>query len=220
MIATGLLACLAAALLSSEEPLGTIALGWTFKRTDSDSKPARLPGGGRPALSRSQFARRRPMQDGYKLYRVSATLALTARRRHPVSRVNCGVSARWGADCSCFRQAGPLPASKRRTSRPNRCHRAQRWNLTLREPQWPRCPSMIRFAISQTSPELASAGAPAGRPASAGSGPCRGIVTPRRLTFPFVSIWRTSAKPGALIGCRLNGPGGSTNVQTSALLSR
>ncbi len=220
VIATGLLACLAAALLSSEEPLGTIALGWTFKRTDSDSKPARLPGGGEARIIAVTIRATAANASGYKLYRVSATLALTARRRHPVSRVNCGVRVPAGA---LIVHVSGKPALYPRPS-----------EELLAQPVPPS--SEVEFDAQGASMATVSLDDPfrhfTNEPGIGVSWGARGPTSQRwewalprdsyatALNLSFVSIWRTSAKPGALIGCRLNGPGGSTNVQTSALLSR
>ncbi|HJX33517.1 MAG TPA: hypothetical protein VJ257_04905, partial [Solirubrobacterales bacterium] len=69
-IAVGLVACVAAALLSTDEPIGAAALAWETHSSIPDSKPAAIPGGGVMRIGDAEIRATSPNVSGYKLYRV------------------------------------------------------------------------------------------------------------------------------------------------------
>ncbi len=220
VIAIGLLACVAAALLSTEEPLGATALSWTSRHTLADSAPVRLPGGGEARIGAVTIRTTAPNASGYKLYRVAATLALKPRRGRGPGRVICGVAVPSGA---LLVHTPDKPAFYPRPS-----------EELIAQPVPPS--SEVEFDAQGASTATVSVNGGfrhfTNEPGIGVSWGARGPTSQhwqwtlpsdhsaRALKLSFVSIWRTSAKPGALINCLLNGAGGSARTQINASLSR
>ncbi len=90
VVAVGLLACLAAALLTNEDLLGAAQLEWTQTREIPDSKRVEVPGGGgEMRLSQGQLRVTEPNFAGYKLYRVSQVLEIGAGTQVGQARIKC-----------------------------------------------------------------------------------------------------------------------------------
>jgi hypothetical protein len=90
VVAVGLLACLAAALLSNEDLLGAAQLEWTQDQEMPDSKPTEVPGGGgEMRLTSGQLRVTEPNFAGYKLYRVSQVLEIEAGTEIGKGRIKC-----------------------------------------------------------------------------------------------------------------------------------
>jgi hypothetical protein len=90
VVAVGLLACLAAALLSNEDLVGAAALEWTATREFEDSKPAEVPGGsGSMRLLDGELRATEPNFAGYKVYRVSNVLEIDAGSPVGHGRIKC-----------------------------------------------------------------------------------------------------------------------------------
>jgi len=90
VIAVGLLASLAAALLTNTDLVGAAQLEWTATREIPDSKPAEVPGGGgEMQLVDSQLRATEPNFAGYKLFRVSTVLEINAGTPVGQARIKC-----------------------------------------------------------------------------------------------------------------------------------
>ncbi len=90
VVAIGLLACLAAALLSNEDLLGAAQLEWTQSQEIADSRPVEVPGGGgEMRLTEGQLRVTEPNFAGYKLYRVSQVLEIGAGTQVGQARIKC-----------------------------------------------------------------------------------------------------------------------------------
>ena len=75
MIAIGLLATVAAALLSTDKPIGAATLEWVGEAPMPDSKTAAIPGGGTMQLGEGGIRSTEPNISDYTLFRVSARAA-------------------------------------------------------------------------------------------------------------------------------------------------
>lgn len=89
VLAVGLIATVAAALLSTSEPLGAVTLEWKAKAPLPDSPVARLPDGSPVQLTRAGLRVTAPNIAGYKLYRVAAVLTIGANAAVGHARVRC-----------------------------------------------------------------------------------------------------------------------------------
>lgn len=90
MIAVGLFACLAAALLANENLAGAARLEWTKSRPIPDSKATEVPGGGGELRLRDGKIRAsEPNFAGYKLFRVSTVLEIDAGTAVGQGRIRC-----------------------------------------------------------------------------------------------------------------------------------
>lgn len=220
MIAVGLLATVAAALLSTEEPIGATVLSWEARAPLPDSKPAPIPGGGRMRLSEAGIRATEANAGGYRLYRVAAALTIDAGSAAGRDRVRCVVRVPSRTALIVRtpenRAAYPLPSTE-----------------LAKQP----APSRVSVEFSSNGAELAKVelgdafGAftnqpgvvvdwapfrpgrqtwewrlPGGRPA-------------RPLRLGFASIWRTTGTPAARISCSVKGAG-STTVRTAGTLGR
>lgn len=215
MIAVGLLATVAAALLSTEGPAGSAALGWEAMAPLPDSGPVALAGGGKMRLSEGGIRDTEATSSGYRLYRVAAVLtidpgAVAARRR-----VHCETlvpeTTTTIARTPESRAAYPLPST------------------ALEDQPLPRSVT-IEFGSNGAELakiELADAfGAFASRPgATVEWEPYRPnrqgwewrlprVQAGKPLRLGFASIWRTTGAPTARIACSL----GRTTVRSAGAL--
>jgi hypothetical protein len=220
VIAVGLLATVAAALLSTEGPTGSAALGWEAMAPLPDSRPMAVNGGGTIRLSEAGIRDTEATSIGYRLYRVAAVLtidpgAVAARRRVHCETLVPGTTTTI-AHTPESRAAYPLPST------------------ALEDQPLPRSVT-IEFGSNGAELakiELADAfGAFANRPgATVEWEPYRANrqgwewrLPPQRrgepLRLGFASIWRTTATPTARIACASPGASSST-VRTSGTLER
>jgi hypothetical protein len=219
VIAIGLLATVAAALLSTDKPIGSATLEWIEEAPMTSSKPVAIPGGGQMALSDAEIRSTEPNVSEYTLFRVSAVLTIDADSAVGHGRLSCAVQVP--------RRTLIAQTSKSRAAYP-------RSSEELFEQDTPET-SLVEFSSHST--DLASVdvsdifgkrytaekgivvewapyrigrqvwklGLPGGRPA-------------HDLKLPFVSIWRTTAKPAARMACTIETAAGSATVRTSGSL--
>jgi hypothetical protein len=89
VIAVGLLATIAAALLSTTKPLGAVALEWEGGAALPDSGEVAIPGGGAMRIVDAEIRDSEENAAGYRLFRVSAVLEIDAGSAVGQARVNC-----------------------------------------------------------------------------------------------------------------------------------
>jgi hypothetical protein len=89
VIAVGLLATIAAALLSTTKPLGAVALEWEGRTALPDSREVAIPGGGAMQIVDVEIRDSEENVSGYRLFRVSAVLEIEAGSAVGQARVNC-----------------------------------------------------------------------------------------------------------------------------------
>jgi hypothetical protein len=219
VIAIGLLATLAAAVLSTDKPIGAATLEWIEEAPMASSKPVAIPGGGQIGLSQAEIRSTEPNISDYTLFRVAAVLTIDADSAVGQGRLSCAVQVP--------RRTLIAQTSKSRAAYP-------RSSEDLFEQDTPET-SLVEFSSHST--DLASVdvsdvfgkryttekgivvewapyvvgqqvwklGLPSGRPKE-------------DLKLPFVSIWRTTAKPVARMSCTVENAAGSATVRTAGSL--
>jgi hypothetical protein len=219
VIAIGLLATVAAAVLSTDKPIGAATLEWIEEAPMASSKPVAIPSGGQMGLSKAEIRSTEPNISDYTLFRVSAVLTIDAGSAVGHGRLSCAVHVP--------RQTLIAQTSKSRAAYP-------RSSEDLFEQDTPET-SLVEF--SSRSTDLASVevsdvfgkrytgergivvewgpyrigqqvwrlGLPRGRPKE-------------DLRLPFVSIWRTTVKPSARMACTVETAAGSAMIRTSGSL--
>lgn len=223
LIAVGLLACVAAALLTTDKASGEAAqLEWVQRVPMADSQPAAVPGGGGTMeLIRGAIRTTGINVSGYSLFRVSALLRIDAGAPVGSGRILCSVKATGSAEIA--QSSGGLRATYPRSS-------VGLYNQEV--------PEAILLDFSSHSTELAvleldalpgrfttekgvkvewpkyEVGTehleyflPAGKPK-------------RDLELPFETVWRTTAVPAAKVACTLTTGAGTTTVRSAAALTK
>jgi hypothetical protein len=219
VIAVGLLATLAAAVLSTDKPLGAATLEWVEESPLPNPEPVAIPGGGEMTLSNAAIRSTEPNAGDYTLFRSSALLTIDAGSAVGHGRLRCTIVVP--------KQTIIAKTPKSRASYPRSSedladqeihdtslvefssHSTDLASVEIgdvlgsrytREPgivvEWP------PFRIGRQVWQL---GLPAGRPKD-----------PLRL--PFISIWRTTVTPAARISCTIETAAGSATVKTAGAL--
>src|SRR5262245_1458308 len=91
VVALGLLATVAAALLSTDKLLGAATLEWVEKTPLPDSKKAAIPGGGEMQLTEAGIRVSEPNVSDYTLYRTSALLTISRGAAIGHARLRCSI---------------------------------------------------------------------------------------------------------------------------------
>jgi hypothetical protein len=221
VVAVGLLACAAAALLTTDKASGEAAqLEWVQRVPIADSKPAAVPGGGGTVQLTGGAIRTTGINvSGYSLFRVSSLLRIDAGAPVGSGRILCSVKATGGAEIA--QSSGGLRATYPRSS-------AGLYNQEV--------PEVILLDFSSHGTELAvleldgmtsrfttekgvklkwpkyKVGTehleyflPAGKPK-------------QDLELPFETVWRATGIPAAKVACTLTTGAGKTTVRTAAAL--
>ncbi len=218
VIAIGLLATIAAALLSTDKPLGAATLEWVEEAQLPDSKVS-IPGGGEMRLTKAEIRSTEPNVSDYTLYRTSALLTISAGSAIGHGRLRCTI-----------RVPKRTIAAKTHNSRAS----YPRSSEELFEQDTPET-SLVEFSSHST--DLASVemsdvvgerytrekgivvewapyrigrqvwqyGLPAGHPKE-------------DLTLPFATVWRTTARAAAHISCTTETAAGTATVRTAGTL--
>ncbi len=97
MIAVGLIACAAAALLSTDQPIGAAEVEWGAPTPIPESKPVAIPGGGTMRIGQAGLRATAPNGGGYRLYRIAAALEISRSAAVGHGRVRCLVQVPAGA---------------------------------------------------------------------------------------------------------------------------
>lgn len=219
VIAIGLLATAAAALLSTEGPLGSTTLGWRARASLPASRPAVLPGGGHMRLADVEIAATEANGSGYRLYRVAAVLGIRAGTAQRRGRLRCTVRVpalrALIAHTPESRAIYPLPSSElskqpvpRRVSIEFSAGGAELARVGLGD-AFDHFASQHGITVEWVSPGIGRQGwewrLPPRRPA-------------QRLRLAFASIWRTPDVPAARIYCTLANGSGTATVRTAGSL--
>lgn len=219
MIAVGLVACVAAALLSTDKPIGAAELAWESKVAIPDSKPARIPGGGTMQIVGAGLRATERNVGEYRLYRQAATLRIGPGAAVGQARVSCAVRVPGDAIVAHTPigiAAYPLPSEDLAKQGvidqvvvEFNSHSTELARVELGD-------AFDRFAVSpgvtvewanyRPQRQRWSWGLPAGRP-------------PEPLDLGFASIWRTTSAPAARIACTVTTGAGSATVRTAGALS-
>jgi hypothetical protein len=211
VVAVGLLATVAAALLSTDDPVGAAELNWDAKRPLPDSRTASIPGGGAMQIEDAGIRVSAPNAAGYRIYRVAAVLAIDAGSAVGQARVRCETTVPSGVEVA--------QTPEYRASYPRSSEELVKQELPER--------TLVEFASHGT--ELATLGLD---DAFAGFANRRGIVVewlPYRvgregwqwglppdepLDLGFATYWRTTGPIRARVICGIETAGGQASVET------
>jgi hypothetical protein len=219
VIAIGLLATLAAALLSTDKPIGTATLEWIEEAPMASSKPVAIPGGGQMGLSKAEIRSTEPNVSDYTLFRVSAVLTIDASsavgqgrlecsvhvpRRTLVAQTHKGRAAYPRSSEDLFEQDTPETSLVEFSS-----HSTDLASVDVSDVFGQRYTTergiVVEWAPYEIGQQVWQLGLPNGRPKE-------------DLKLPFVSIWRTTVTPAARMACAVETAAGSATVRTAGSL--
>lgn len=221
VIAVGLLACLAAALLATGRGEGEAAnLEWVKRAAMPDSAPVDVPGGsGQMQLVDAEIKATGTNVSGYALYLAGATLRIDGGSPVGRGRILCSVAA--GNRTEIAQTSGGLRAVFPRSSEAGIYSQdvpetvlidfsARGGELVVVEPElfpgfttekgvkleWP------KYTVGTERLKYFIAGKPK-----------------RDLVLPFYTVWKTTAIPKAAISCTLETSAGEATVRTAGGLA-
>lgn len=221
MVAVGLIATLAAALLATDEAGGTsVKLEWEARAELPDSAPARIPGSGSMRLGEAGLRVTEDNINGERVFRATAVLTIEAGSAVGQARVRCGMSGGGAELGRSVNSRGAFPRS------------SGEYSLTKQE-----VPESVGVKFHSNGAEYASLefgdafetftdlrdvvvswetyktnsqewqwGLPEGR-----------LQEP--LELGFASFWRTTKVPSVSISCTLENATGSATVRTAGDLA-
>jgi hypothetical protein len=223
VIAIGLLACVAAALLATDKGSGDAAsLEWVQAAPIPDSKPAQVPGGSQSMqLVAGEISATGTNVSGYSLFRVASTLRIEPGAPIGDGRILCSVSASRGAEIA--QTAGGLRATYPRSSEAG---------IYSQE-----VPETVLLDFSARGSELAVLeGEDIGRFTTekgvklewpeykVGTEHLKYFIAggkPKRdLALPFYTVWRATAIPAAEVACTLTTSAGEATAHTAGELKK
>lgn len=221
VVAVGLLACVAAALLATSPGEGQAAqLEWVKRAPIPDSAPARVPGGtGQMRLLGGEIKATGSNVSGYTLFLVGASLQIEAGSPVGNGRVLCTVASRRRTEIA--QTSGGLRATFPRSSEAGIYSQdvpetllidfsARGGELVILEPEplrgfttergvkleWP------KYEVGTENLKYFIAG---GKPK-------------RDLVLPFYTVWKTTAVPSATVSCTLTTSAGEATARTAGEL--
>ena len=221
MIVIGLLACVAAALLTTGKGEGAAAdLEWVQASPLPDSKAVAVPGGGgRLRLTEAGIRATGTNASGYELYRVASVLKIDAGSPVGGARIHCSVRGRQGAEVA------QTPGS--RASYPRSSEELIKQGV----------PKNVLAEFNSHGTDLAlvefgdvfesfanERGIKLEWPAyKVGREQWEWFLPPgppsEPLKLGFASVWRATAIPSAQIACSLTASAGSASVATGGALT-
>jgi hypothetical protein len=223
VIAVGLLACIAAALLTTDKGSGEAAnLEWVQSAPIADSKPIQVPGSSETMrLSDGEISATGTNFSGYSLFRVAATLRIDAGAPVGDGRILCSVRA--GERTEVAQTAGGLRATYPRSSEAG---------IYSQE-----VPETILVDFSARGSELAVLETDDVARFTSEKGvklewPTYEVGTERlkyfisggkpkqELALPFYTVWKTRAAPAAGVACTLKTSAGEATVRTEGALKK
>jgi hypothetical protein len=225
VVAVGLVATVAAALLANENLAGeAAALEWVQERPIPDSKAVEVPGGGGQTMQLTQgnMYATGVNVSGYSLFSAGTVLRIEAGAPVGSSRIRCAQRAPKGAEVA---QTAGLRASYPRSSEKN-----------LEEQELPESGVQVEFSSHGTySAEVQLERLPHRAANEVGiklewpaykpgierwhyflpPGPPKST-----LALPFVTVWRATKVPAVQISCTLTTSAGTATVRTAAAFSK
>ncbi len=224
VVAVGLFACLAAALLATDKSSGSAAdLEWVQKTPLPDSKSVPVPGGGGEQIRLIEAGIRATGTNvsGYSLYRAAARLEIDAGAPIGSGRIRCAIQAPGRTEVA---QTPGSRASYPRSSE----------DLFAQE-----VPEVVLAEFSSHGAGLAvlefgdlfedgfssERGLKVEWPTyEVGKERWEWFLPPgqptQTLSLPFASVWKTTAIPSARIACTLTTSAGSATVRTAGALDK
>jgi hypothetical protein len=222
VIAVGLLACVAAALLTTGKGEGAAAeLEWVQKMPLPDSKAATVPGGGGEfRLTEAGIRATGTNVSGYELFRAGAILKIDAGAPIGGARVYCSVHGPADAEVA---QTPKSRASYPRSSE-ELIKQGVPGNVLVEFNSHGTDLALVEFADSFES-FVDEPGINIEWPTyKVGLEQWEWFLPPGRLSKPlelgFASVWRTAEIPSARIACKLTTSAGTATVRTKGALSK
>ena len=219
VVALGLALSLLAALLTVADSEGGAQLDWERSGSIPDSRPAGLGEGGSLQVGDAGFEATRPNAGGYTLFRVSATLTADLGGYSGRSPARCTVRVPKRtvlARTPGKRASYPLPSEDLRTQA---------------VPEL----SVVRFSAKGTdtvgvdlqdafeeftnSPDVKVEWAPYQQGRQTWEWVLAPVERKRAVTLSFATMWRTTATPGARIGCSVEAGPDRARVATAGSLA-
>jgi hypothetical protein len=218
VVAVGLVACVAAWLLSTDEVGGSsVAIEWEQRAPLPDSRPATIPGGGSMRLEDGGLRATEENINGERVYRATSVLRITAGSAVGQARVNCTTRGGRGAELGrTVNSRGAFPRS------------SGEYNLTKQD-----VPGSVGVRLPIQGAEFASLemedafeaftdtpgvvvswlpyrtdsqewqwGLPEGRPTEP-------------LALGLATFWRSAGQPEVAVACRLENAIGAATVRTA-----
>jgi hypothetical protein len=222
VVAVGLLACVAAALLTTDKSSGSAAqLEWVQKIPFADSKAVAVPGGGgQMRLTEAGIRATGTNVSGYELYRATAVLRIDAGSPVGGARILCAMRAPGGTEVA------QTPGS--RASYPRSSDKLIKQGV----------PEVVLAEFSSHGANLAvvefgdAFESFANEPGIKLEWPTYHIGNERwewflppgppseTLALGLGSVWKTTAVPAAHIACTLTTSAGSATVRTGGALTK
>ncbi len=218
VVAVGLVACVAAWLLSTDEVGGSsVEIEWVAQAPLPDSPPAAIPGGGSMRLEDGGLRATEENINGERIYRATSVLRIAVGSAVGQARANCTMRGGQGAELGrTVNSRGAFPRS------------SGEYNLTKQE-----VPGSVGVRLPIQGAEYASLemedafstftdlpgvvvswlpyrtdsqqwqwGLPEGRPSEP-------------LALGFATFWRSAGRPEAAVSCRLENATGAVAVRTA-----
>lgn len=223
MIAVGLLATLAAALLANPNAsAGAVELAWELRAPLPDSQPARLPGGGTIQLTEGGLRATGRNVSGYQLLRVADVLSISKGAAVGSGRATCtirvprlhtlvthapgnrGAYPRPSEEDDLTKQDVPAEVVVEFNSQGTDVARVDLGDAFERFVD--ERGVTVSWAPFQIGRQGWQWGLPLGRPQ-------------RPLDLGFAAIWRTTAKPTVHISCAVTTSAGTARVSTAGVLN-
>jgi hypothetical protein len=222
VVAVGLIATVAAALLSTESVGGSsVKLEWASRAPIPDSPPAAIPGGGSMQLEEAGIRATEDNVEGERVFRVAAVLRIEANSPVGQGRIRCRMRGLGGAELG--RTYGSRGAFPRSSGEYNLTKQGVPGSVGIKFPsrgaEYASLPLEDAFPFFTDVPgvlvswgqysarsQLWQWGLPEGRPAEP-------------LKLGFASFWRTTRKPAARISCTTTSSSGSATVGTGGALN-
>jgi hypothetical protein len=219
VIAIGLLATVAAALLSTDKLIGVATLEWVKESKLPDSKRTAIPGGGEMQLSDAGIRATETNAGEYTLYRTSAALAISAGSAIGHARLRCSIDVpRQTIVAKTYRSRASYPRSSEELSEQEATENSlvefssHSTDYALVEigdvigKRYTRDKGIVvEWAPYRIGRQVWKFGLPAGRPTE-------------DLRLPLVSIWRATSGTTARIACAVENSSGTATVRTAGSL--
>lgn len=221
VIAIGLLATVAAAVLANENLAGSVAtLEWVEKTPLPDSNKAAIPGGGEMQLTEAGIRSTEQNIGEYSLFRTSALLTISRGAAIGHGRLRCSIQVpKRTIVAKTHNSRASYPRSSEELFEQDTpetslvefsSHGTDLSSLEMSDVFGSRYTRekgiVVEWAPFQIGQQVWKYGLPAGRPQE-------------DLALPFASIWRTTSKPAAKISCTVENSAGKATVSTAGKLA-
>jgi hypothetical protein len=220
VIAIGLLATVAAAVLANENLAGSVAtLEWVEKTPLPDSKKAAIPGGGEMQLTEAGIRSTEQNIGEYSLFRTSALLTISRGAAIGHGRLRCSIQVpKRTIVAKTHNSRASYPRSSEELFEQDTpetslvefsSHSTDLASVDVSDIFGKRYTTekgiVVEWAAYRIGQQVWKLGLPSGRPKE-------------DLKLPFVSIWRTTVKPAAHMSCTVETAAGSATVRTAGSL--